>query len=104
MARRYRYAVIKEKGSGNGSMSVKTGIASIVFFLLAAAFGCLMNGKYEEIYGGMCLFASLLSVYGLILGFISFTEKKQKHISGIAGSILNGMIVIGLISLMLISN
>ena len=103
MARRYRYAVIKEKGSGKGRDSVKAGAASIILFLLAVIFGCAVNGRFEEIYGGICLFASMLSVYGLILGLLSFCEKNQKHFTGIIGSILNGLIVISLIGLLLIS-
>ena len=45
----------------------------------------------------------MLSVYGLILGLLSFSEKNQKHFTGIIGSILNGLIVISLIGLLLIS-
>jgi len=51
--------------------------------------------------GSVSLFAALLSVYGFIMGLLSFSEENCKHHTSIIGSIANGFITVGWIFLFL---
>ena len=44
--------------------------------------------------GGVGLFATLLSVYGFIMGLLSFSEEGRSHKTSIIGSISNGLFLI----------
>ena len=68
MARRYRYSFTKKKEAG--------------------------KGQYGFVTGGVCLFAALLSIYGFIMGLLSFSEAGKGHKTSIIGSITNGIIMI----------
>ena len=64
MARRYRYAIIKKKEAKKGKLSVGLAIASLLLFGAAVGTAYVLEGSYGFIVGGICLFATLLSVYG----------------------------------------
>ena len=78
MAKRYRYAFAKKKEAGKGKLSAGLAVASFLLFL-----------------------AALLSVYGFIMGLLSFSEENCKHHTSIIGSIANGFITVGWIFLFL---
>lgn len=69
--------------------------ASLILFLAAVLTAFALNGAYGFIVGGICLFATMLSVYGFIMGLLSFSEEKRTHRTSIVGSILNGIIMVG---------
>ena len=70
MARRYRYSFTKKKEAKKGKLSA--GLAAASFLL----------------------FATLLSVYGFIMGLLSFSEEGRSHKTSIIGSISNGLFLI----------
>ena len=95
MARRYRYAIIKKKEPGKGKLSVGLAIASLLLFGGAVGIAYVLEGSYGFIVGGICLFAALLSVYGFVMGLMSFSDEECMHRTSVVGSILNGVITVG---------
>lgn len=94
MAKRYRYAFAKKKEAGKGKLSVGLSGTSFVLFLAAVLTAFLLEGQYGFLIGGICLFAMLLSVYGFIMGLVSFSEENRLHRTSIIGSISNGVIMV----------
>lgn len=95
MAKRYRYSFTKTKEAEKGKLSVWLAAASLFLFLASVFTAYGLNGKYGFIVGGICLFATMLSVYGFIMGLSSFSEEKRMHHTSIVGSILNGILMVG---------
>ena len=79
MARRYRYAIIKKKEAKKGKLSVGLAIASLLLFGAAVGTAYVLEGSYGFIVGGICLFATLISVYGFLMGIASFSEENCNH-------------------------
>lgn len=102
MAKRYRYAFVKKKEARKGKLSTGLAAASLVLFLAAVMLACVFNGAMGYIVGGISLFAMLLSVYGFIMGLLSFSETGRNHRASMIGSILNGMIMIGWLGMYLL--
>ena len=94
MAKRYRYSFVKTKEAEKGKLSVGLAAASLILFLAAVLTAFALDGAYGFIVGGICLFATMLSAYGFILGLLSFSEKRM-HRTSVVGSILNGIIMVG---------
>lgn len=95
MARRYRYAFAKKKEAAKGKLSVGLAIASFVLFGTAVLTAFFLEGGYGFVVGGISLFAALLSIYGFIMGLVSFSEEKRTHRTSIIGSIVNGILMVG---------
>ncbi|MGN8631433.1 hypothetical protein ACTNEW_07575 [Blautia sp. HCP3S3_G3] len=95
MAKRYRYAFAKKKEAAKGKLSVGLAVASLLLFITAVLFSFRMEGEYGFVVGGICLFAMLLSVYGFIMGLLSFSEENFAHRTSIIGSIVNGIVMVG---------
>ncbi len=95
MARRYRYAFAKKKEAAKGKLSVGLAIASFVLFGAAVLTAFFLEGSYGFVVGGISLFAALLSIYGFIMGLVSFSEEKRTHRTSIIGSIVNGILMVG---------
>ncbi len=95
MARRYRYAFAKKKEAAKGKLSVGLAIASFVLFGTAVLTAFFLEGSYGFVVGGISLFAALLSIYGFIMGLVSFSEEKRTHRTSIIGSIVNGILMVG---------
>lgn len=91
MARRYRYSFAKKKEAKKGKWSVGIAVFSLLLFFAAVFVSFWLNGQYGFVAGGICLFAALLSVYGFILGLLSFSETQCMHRTSIIGSIANGV-------------
>lgn len=94
MAKRYRYAFAKKKEAGKGKLSAGLAIASFLLFFAAILLAFFLEGSYGFLVGGVSLFAMLLSVYGFFMGLMSFSEENRKHVTSIAGSIANGVIMV----------
>lgn len=101
MARRYRYAFAKKEEARKGKLSVGLAAASFLLFLAAVGLAFLLKGQLGYIVGGAGLFAMLLSVYGFIMGLLSFSEEERNHRTSIVGSIANGIIMVGWLGLFL---
>ena len=101
MAKRYRYAFAKKKEAGKGKLAAGLAVASFLLFLAAVLLSFFLEGKYGFIVGSVSLFAALLSVYGFIMGLLSFSEENCKHHTSIICSIANGFITVGWIFLFL---
>lgn len=95
MAKRYRYAFAKKREAAKGRLSAGLAATSFALFLAAVAISFLLEGAYGFVVGGICLFAMLLSVYGFIMGLMSFSEENCAHRTSIIGSITNGIIMVG---------
>lgn len=94
MARRYRYALVRRKEAGKGKLSVGLAAASVLLFFAAVIITYFLGGQYPFIAGGICLFATFLSVYGFIMGLMSFSEVGRMHRTSIVGSIFNGVLMV----------
>ncbi|MDO4275311.1 MAG: hypothetical protein Q4D16_16695 [Eubacteriales bacterium] len=101
MARRYRYAFAKKKEAEKGKLSVGLAAASFLLFLAAVLLAFFLEGSLGYLVGGTSLFAMLLSVYGFIMGLVSFSEEERNHRTSIIGSITNGIIMVGWLGLFL---
>ena len=89
MAKRYRYAIIKKKEAKKGKLSVGLAIASLLLFVAAVGTAYALEGSYGFIVGGICLFATLLSVRWIPDGNRKFSENCN-HRTSIVGTILAG--------------
>lgn len=94
MVKRYRYSFTKKKESARGKASVGTAFLSAVLFVLAVVFAVFAPRQYWFVTGGICLFASLVAIYGFIVGLAGFMEKDTSHNTCIFGAIANGLIMI----------
>lgn len=95
MAKRYRYSFAKTKEAKKGKLSVGLAVSSVLLFVGAVLTAYGLDGSYGFVVGGICLFATLLSVYGFIMGLSSFSEEKRMHRTSMVGSILNGILMVG---------
>ncbi len=95
MAKRYRYSFTKKKEAAKGKLSVALALSSFLLFLGAVLAYFLLEGEMGFVVGGISLFAMLLSIYGFIMGLVSFSEEKRLHRTSIIGSIANGVIMVG---------
>ena len=94
MARRYRYSFTKKKEAAKGKLSAGLAAASFLLFITAVILAYTLDNSFGFIVGGVGLFATLLSVYGFIMGLLSFSEEGKSHKTSIIGSISNGLIMI----------
>lgn len=101
MAKRYRYSFTKKKEASGGKLSVSLAAFSAALFIAAVLTAFLAEGRFGYVVGGLSLFATLLSVYGFIMGLLSFSEEQRNHRTSIIGSILNGLIMVGWLSFFL---
>ena len=95
MAKRYRYSFAKTKEAKKGKLSGGLAVSSVLLFVGAVLTAYGLDGSYGFVVGGICLFATLLSVYGFIMGLSSFSEEKRMHRTSMVGSILNGILMVG---------
>lgn len=104
MAKRYRYAFAKQKEAEDGVVSTILAAVSVGIFIVAVIVYCIFQGAGVSgpIIGGMSFCAILLSVYGFIQGLHSFSAPNRSHTYSTAGSIANGIIMIGWLGLYLI--
>ena len=65
MARRYRYSFTKKKEAKKGKLSAGLAAASFLLFITAVVMAYLLDDSFGFLVGGVGLFATLLSVYGL---------------------------------------
>ena len=94
MARRYRYSFTKKKEAKKGKLSAGLAAASFLLFITAVVMAYLLDDSFGFLVGGVGLFATLLSVYGFIMGLLSFSEEGRSHKTSIIGSISNGLFLI----------
>ena len=93
MARRYRYSFTKKKEAKKGKLSAGLA-ASFLLFITAVVLAYLLDDSFGFLVGGVGLFATLLSVYGFIMGLLSFSEEGRSHKTSIIGSISNRLFLI----------
>lgn len=94
MAKRYRYSFTKKKEAGKGKLSVGLAAASFLLFAGVVGTALFLEESYGFVVGGLSLFATLLSIYGFLMGLMSFSEEGKSHRTSIIGSITNGIIMI----------
>ena len=70
-------------------------VISLILFCGAVTAAFLLEGQYGFVTGGVCLFAALLSIYGFIMGLLSFSEEGRSHKTSIIGSISKTCLIIG---------
>lgn len=103
MAKRYRYAFAGQKEAPLGRFSFRLFLISIGLLLVSVIVSFVQNGHGGPISGGLCLFASLLTVYGFIVGVSSLSGAQYRHKYGIIGSIANGLAIILCLAIFMIS-
>lgn len=94
MARRYRYSFTKKKEAEKGKVSVIMAVLSLLLFAAAVVTAFSLEESLGFVTGGICFFAALLSIYGFIVGLMSFSEELKSHKTSIIGSIANGILMI----------
>ena len=99
MARRFRYSFAKKQEAPKGRMSVILSIASVVLLCLVVLLSGTLPQRFAVLPGVISLFAVMLNIYGFVLGLYGFSEAGKKHRTCIAGSILNGFLLVGWLGL-----
>ena len=74
-------------------------IAALMLFFIAVVLSGRMTGRFAFVPGTISVFAVMLNVYGFGLGLAGFSETGRKHRTCIAGSIINGILLVGWIGL-----
>lgn len=100
--KRYKYSFTRKKHSVKGIIS--TGLAGISIMLFFAASICSLafHGNGGMYLGAMGLAGMCISVYGFILGLLSFSEKNRDQLFCKTGSVANGMLMVVWLSLFLV--
>ncbi len=103
MAKRYRYAFARQREAEGGTLSLGLAGVSVLLFVIALTLSCLYQGAgiSGPIMGGISVCSALLALYGFIQGMRSISRGNRRHLYGTAGSIANGLIVIGWLGLYL---
>ena len=95
MAKRYRYSFAKQSPPPNAILAVALAALSFLLFFAAVAVSYGTRQKAGPLVGGICVFAALSALYGFLLGLCSFSKKDGGHAASVAGTIANGVILIG---------
>ncbi len=85
---------LQRKKAKKGKLSAGLAAASFLLFITAVVMAYLLDDSFGFLVGGGGLFATLLSVYGFIMGLLSFSEEGRSHKTSIIGSISNGLFLI----------
>lgn len=103
MAKRYRYAFARQREAEGGVLSLGLAGASVLMFVIALILSCLYQGAgiSGSIIGGISVCGILLALYGFIQGMRSISRGNRSHLYGTAGSIANGLFVVGWLGLYL---
>ena len=88
------HSFTKKKEAKKGKLSAGLAAASFLLFITAVVLAYLLDNSFGFLVGGVGLFATLLSVYGFIMGLLSFSEEGRSHKTSIIGSISNGLFLI----------
>ncbi len=99
MARRFRYSFARKQEAGKGRLSLILCFVSLALFFIAVMLSGRITGRFAFVPGTIGLFAAMLNVYGFGLGLSGFSEAGKKHRTCIAGSIINGILLVGWIGL-----
>lgn len=94
MAKRYRYAFAGQQEAPSGKFSFFLFLVSIGLLLVSVIVSFFNNGSGGPVSGGICLFASFLTIYGFGVGVSSLSGPQYRHRYGIIGSIANGLAII----------
>ena len=76
MARRYRYSFTKKKEAKKGSCLPVWRQRPFVVYNGCCP-GVSLDDSFGFLVGGVGLFATLLSVYGFIMGLLSFLRRQK---------------------------
>ena len=82
-----------------GVLSTIMGIASIVCYVYAVYLSFKSRGEGGAFVGGMALLLMVLSVFGLIIGFLSYREKEKYYLFSFIGTLLCGIMTIFMIAI-----
>lgn len=102
MAKRTMYSFMEKQHSKKGKLSTLVAAISYVLFFIMVLISYITKGQAGLYAGAVGLSAMLLSIYGFVLGLRSFQETNCLHRYSKVGSILNGLALVGWLSLLLI--
>lgn len=102
MARKPMYSFAEKKHSQKGIVSSVLGGVSLLIFFVLAYLSYYFGGKGGAYLGGFGLAAMIMSLTGLVYGFMSLMEKNSLSFFPKLGALLNGGIFIGWIGIILI--
>ncbi|HIT89478.1 MAG TPA: hypothetical protein IAC41_03545 [Candidatus Merdenecus merdavium] len=102
MAKRTMYSFYEKKHTKKGIISTILSGVSFLVFLVLTFVSYYLKGNAGLYAGSIGLTAMIISIYGLVLGFQSFQEPGKLYLFSKIGSILNGLIAVGWLSLILI--
>jgi hypothetical protein len=102
MAKREMYSFSEKHHSKQGILSTIIAGASFVSFFVLVCVSYVLEGKAGAYAGGIGLSVMLLSIYGLVIGLKSFKEHNKLYLYSKLGSVLNGLALVGWLSLILI--
>ena len=102
MARKPMYSFAEKKHSKRGITASVLGGVSFLIFCVLAYLSFYFRGQGGQYLGAIGLTAMIMSFAGLILGFLSLTEKNSISFFPKLGAILNGVIFLGWVEIFLI--
>ncbi len=89
-------AVVLEEGAANpaGGFSLSIGLVAVAGLVVWGLIGLGQGGETGTFLVWWLRIASGISIPGLVLGIIGVATKREKHLTAIAGTVLNALLVI----------
>ncbi len=94
MRRRRKYSVTKKTLSKDGKISLILGVVSVAAFVFCICASALSRGEGASYIGAIGIGASLVALYGCVLGIKEFASQDTAHGKPFVGTILSGVIFI----------
>ncbi|MEE0314451.1 DUF6142 family protein [Eshraghiella crossota] len=99
---KHKYKFTNKKHSVGGVVATIMAVAAIVLIVFSIVLSFKARGEGGEIVGSLALMALAFSVFGLIIGLLSYREFDRYYTFSLIGSLINGIIIILLIMLLFV--
>ena len=97
-----KYKFTNKKHSVGGVLATLMALVAIALIVVAVVISFKARGSGGAEVGTLSLMAMVFSVFGLVMGLLSFREIDRYYTFSYIGSIMNGIITILLVMLLLV--
>lgn len=97
-----KYKFTNKKHSVGGVLSTLMALAAIGMIVVSIVMSFRARGEGGAEVGTLSLMALVFSVFGLVMGLLSYRETDRYYSFSFIGSLMNGIVTILLIMLLLV--
>lgn len=99
---RHKYKFSDKKHSVGGVISTVMAAACIVMLVISVRISFMARGEGGTVVGSYALTALTLSVFGCIVGILSYKESDRYYTFSFIGTLINGIMTVVLIMLLIV--